>query len=86
MMGWKKIQTERPPVGEPFLIAFLDDENYADACFATMDKVGLIYLSDSPSKQRGTRELCDIEELENSKDKIYWSYFSFPRGLKNYAR
>ena len=85
-MGWKKIQTDRPPVGEPFLIAFLDDENHADACFATMNKVGLIFLSDSPSKQRGIRECHEITELENSKEKVYWTYFSFPRGLKNYAR
>lgn len=85
MMGWKKIQTERPPVGEPFLLSFETDDE-ADACFAEMDKLGNICLSDSPTKQRGTVEILDIEELEKSDEKVYWSYFKFPRGLNHDAR
>ena len=57
-----------------------------DACFATMNKVGLIFLSDSPSKQRGVTECHEITKLENSKEKVYWTYFSFPRGLNHDAR
>lgn len=80
-MNWQLIDNVSPPKNRLLLVAFEDDNNRRDACFAILKDNGRIYFSDRPNDLDDS--YCESEDFEYLRTNaheypMYWSLFLWP--------